>query len=87
MYQFETKYFNPIKFGFKWTEDGWYEWNSEAAHKAAKEARDKAAKDLKQEGCRVRIGSSSNQLVKVGGIGTGHPEIEHIVTVYKLTVL
>lgn len=76
--------FNPIKYGFEWTLDGWYSWDSKAAHKAALSARNTAAKHLRADGHKVRCFTVRNQLISVGGIGTGRPHIEEVVTVYGL---
>ena len=77
-------HFNPINYLFRWTEE-WYEWDAPAAHKAAVKARDALAKQLKAEGKKFYKGSDPRQLVSVGGIGSGHPHIEQVVTVYTLT--
>lgn len=85
--------FNPIKFNFEWTgpadpnnphDIGWYKWDSKEAHKAARKARDEHYRELKARGFIVRKSSQSGCLVKVGGIGTGRPEIEAVVTCYYL---
>ena len=73
--------FNPIDYDFRWTKD-WYEWDSKSAHQAAVADRDKRAADLKKKGYKVQKGTSRGQLVRRGGIGSGHPEIDEIVTVY-----
>lgn len=77
--------FNPIHFGFKWTDD-WYSWDRDAAHREARRARDVKARALKVDGKRVKKFSTRDQLVSVGGIGSGHPHIENIVTVYGINV-
>lgn len=79
--------FNPLDFGFKWTEDGWYTFDHKAAHRAAMSARNAAAKRAKKMGRTVRCSTSSNQLMSKGGIGSGNPHIELIVNVYRLEVL
>jgi len=78
--------FNPMNFLFSWTKD-WYEWDGTAAHKAALKARNAEAKRLKAQGKRVRSWSMPNQSITRGGIGSGHPEIDHFVTVYVLEVI
>ena len=77
------KAFNPVNYFWTWTKD-WYEWDREAAIKAARRDRDAEAKRLEARGYRVRKSSSPNQLITRGGIGSGHPQIEEIVTVYRL---
>lgn len=75
--------FNPIDFGFVWTKD-WYEFDHTAAHKAAKVARTARVKELRAQGIRPRQYAHRDQLITRGGIGSGHPQIENIVTVYRL---
>ena len=75
--------FSPIQFGFEWTED-WYTFDSAAAHKQARKARDARVRELRAQGRTVRCFSMSGQLVTRGGIGSGHPQIEQIVSVYGL---
>jgi hypothetical protein len=75
--------FNPINYGFRWTAD-WYEFDSKAAHKAAMKARNARAKELKARGIAVRKSTNGGQLITRGGIGSGHPQIENIVSVYRL---
>lgn len=78
--------YNPINFDFEWTEDGteygWYKWDSKSAHKKALKARNAEAKRLKKEGYSVTKFCLRDQLVRRGGIGSNHPEIDHIVTCY-----
>ena len=76
--------FNPVRYGFSWTDDGWYDWDSKAGHKAALQARNAEVKRLRAEGRRVRCFTLRNQLISLGGIGSGRPHIEEIVTVYGL---
>lgn len=82
------KVFNPIDFDFKWTEDGteygWYEWNRKSAHSKALKARNAEAKRLVKEGYTVTTFSLCDQLVRRGGIGSQHPDIEHYVNCYGL---
>ncbi len=78
--------FDPISFGFIWTDDGWYSWDSKAAHKAARQARDKAAREFKAEGKSVKKFSLPGQLVRRGGIGSGKPDVEFVVTAYGVNV-
>ena len=75
--------FSPIDYGFEWTHD-WYEWDSKAAHKAARRDRDNQAKELLAQGKTVRKFSLGKQLVSRGGIGSGHPHIELVISVYGL---
>ena len=46
--------FNPIDYGFEWTEDGWYRFDYEGAHKRALAARNKRVKELRARGIKVR---------------------------------
>lgn len=78
--------FNPIKYGFEWTADGWYKWDSKAAHERAKKDRDAAARLAKADGRIVKKWSMGSQLISMGGIGSGHPHIEEVVTVYGINV-
>jgi len=82
-----TQSFNPANYNFSWTSDNWYDWDDKAAHKAAMQDRNAEAKRLKLAGQTVRKGSRSGNLITRGGIGSGHPQIEMIVTVYTLTVV
>ena len=74
--------FNPIK-ALEFTND-WYEFDSKAAHKAALKARNAKARELRKAGRTVTCFSMPSQLVSVGGIGSGNPHIEQIVTCYGL---
>jgi hypothetical protein len=82
--------FNPVHYGFKWTEDGteygWYEFDHKAAHKLALQARNAVAKAAEREGKRVHKWTSGGALMTRGGIGSGHPQIEVVVSVYYLEV-
>jgi len=84
--------FNPIDFGFRWTEPaageefGWYEFGHVAASTAAKKARDDRARQLRKQGRSVRRWTQKNNLMTRGGIGTGRPEISLVVPVYYLEV-
>lgn len=73
--------YNPIDYDFRWTKD-WYDWDSKAAHKKAMQDRDKVAAEYKAKGYKVKKFTSRGQLVRRGGIGSGHPEIDEVVTVY-----
>ena len=75
--------FNPIDYGFEWTEDGWYSFD-ENARKEALRARNKEAKRLREQGYNVRCFTLSNQLMSKGGIGSGRPHIQLVVSVYGL---
>lgn len=75
--------FNPMSYGFKFTDD-WYEFDYDAAHKAARKARSKRAKELRSKGWSVKLYTFSNQRITRGGIGSGKPEITQIVSVYML---
>ena len=78
--------FNPIDYGFRWTAD-WYEFDSAAAHKAAMQARNKEASALVKAGRKVKKWSQSGNLMSRGGIGSGKPHIEVVVTVYGFNVI
>ena len=90
-----TDSFNPVDYGFKWIEQiirandgvdyGWYEFNSLDAHELAKQKRDERAKELKSSGHKIVKHTLKNQLITRGGIGSGHPEISVIVTVYEVS--
>jgi len=67
--------FNPIDFGFRWTEY-WYEFDYDIARKLALKARNAKAKELKAAGCDVWKSTHKNNLMSRGGIGSGHPHIE-----------
>ena len=71
-------FFSPLDYGFKWTDD-WYTFDRTNAMKAAKKARDEMYKSV-----GGRKYTLSNQLVTKGGIGSGHPQIEEIISVYVL---
>lgn len=75
--------FNPANY-MEWTEN-WYNFDSKEAHKRAMKARNAEAKRLKATGKQVFCGSRPGQLITRGGIGSGHPEISMIVTVYYLS--
>lgn len=76
--------FSPIDYGFKFTADGWYQFDSAAAHKAAMKARNARAKELRAAGYQVRAFTMSGQLITRGGIGSGKPQIEVVVSCYYL---
>jgi hypothetical protein len=78
--------FNPIDYGFSWTTDGWYEWDHKAAQAAALKDRNAEARRLQKEGKTVRKWSMPNQQISRGGVGSGHPHIVEVVTVYVLDV-
>ncbi len=78
------KTFNPVDFGFKWT-DGWYEFNVNESSKLARKARDKRANELKKAGGHtVKKWSMPNQRITMGGMNHNQPEITVTVTVYCL---
>ena len=78
------EYFDPIDYGFRWTED-WYEFNRSVAIHQARKARDAQARQLKAKGREVRKFTLGSQLRTMGGIGTSRPEIELVVPVYGVT--
>lgn len=81
----ETYTFNPIDYGFEWTNDGWYRFDYEQARKDAMAARRAKAKEMRKAGYTVRMSTISGQHITKGGIGSGHPEIHKIVSVYRMT--
>ena len=76
--------FNPVDYGFQFTPDGWYKFDSAAAHKAAMKARNARAKELRAAGYQVRAFTLGSQLISMGGIGSGRPHIEVVVSAYYL---
>jgi hypothetical protein len=78
--------FNPIDYGFAWTDDGWYNWDAKLGRKLAMQARDAAAKRAKREGRTVTKFSMPNQLISRGGIGSGRPHIEQVVTCFGVNI-
>lgn len=81
------RHFNPIDFGFIWTADGWYTFDRAAATKAARAARDAEAKERTRNGQKIKKWSSPNSLISRGGIGSGRPHIEEIVTVFGFDII
>lgn len=78
--------FNPIHFGFEFTADGWYTFDRKTAQSAALKARNDFVKQAKAQGQRVSTFSLPNQLITRGGIGSGNPQIEVVVTCYGVNV-
>ena len=76
--------FNPVDFCFSWTTDGWYTWDGKAARSAAMAARAKLVKQLKAQGKTPRLSSSPGALISRGGIGSGRPHVEFVVTVFRV---
>lgn len=78
--------FSPIDYHFQWTTEsdgrGWYSWDRMAGKKAAMQARNEAMKAAKLAGRTVKAFSIPDQLVSKGGIGSGNPHVEFVVTVY-----
>jgi hypothetical protein len=77
--------YDPIDYGFQFTAD-WYTFNRAEASKLALKARNEAAKKYAELGYEVRKFILSNQLRTMGGIGSNHPEISVIVSVYGLNI-
>lgn len=77
------KIYAGINYTFEWTED-WYAWDWKEAHSQALKARNKEAKRLKNLGYTVRKYTSKNQLMSMGGIGSGKPHIELHCNCYVL---
>lgn len=88
-----TTTFNPIDFGFNWTEPetdnprdlGWYEFDQTQAAKDALKARNAEVKRLRKLGHRVTVSSLGKQLISRGGVGSNRPHVEFVVPVYALT--
>ncbi len=77
--------FNPINFGFHWHDDeNWYSWDRKEGHRLAMKARNARLKELRASGQSARAFSISNQLISRGGIGSNHPHIEQVVSVYGI---
>lgn len=76
--------FNPIEHGFEWTADGWYKFDAKAAEKQALTERNAEVKRLKAAGHNPKPFTLSRQQLTRGGIGSGHPEITVIVSVYGI---
>ena len=73
--------FSSANYTFAWVGD-WYEWDGKEARKQAMAARSAFCKELKRDGIPFRIFSESSQLVRRGGIGSGHPEIDLVCSMY-----
>lgn len=78
--------FCSVDYCFSWT-DTWYTWDEKEARKQAYAARNAKAKSLRDEGKTVVKWSNRDQLVRRGGIGTGHPEIDLFCNVFMLDVM
>lgn len=82
--------YNPADYEFEWIspspEDpmGWYRWNRMEAKRLALRDRNKNAKLLSENDYNPIKFSLRDQLITRGGIGSGHPEIAMVVTVYGL---
>jgi hypothetical protein len=81
-----TVTFDPIKYGFRWTND-WYEYDGKPAEDAAKAARDDYAKQLRKEGKTVKKRTTGKNLRSMGGIGSGNPHIELVVPMFHVIVV
>lgn len=68
--------FSGADYGFRWTDDGWYEYDGKAAEKLALKARNDLARQLKAQGHKPRKFSLGRQLMSRGGIGSGRPHVE-----------
>jgi len=81
---------NPADYTFEWTVPtasepmGWYKWDRTIAHKLALRDRNKEARPLRENDYNPVLFSLRDQLITRGGIGSGHPEISLVVTVYGL---
>lgn len=91
MTNYQNVRFDPIKTGFRWTESddcggmGWYEYDSSAEKKALTD-RNKFAREQRKAGKTVKC-STNRSLRRMGGIGSGHPDIELIVPIYHAVVI
>ncbi|TXH13870.1 MAG: hypothetical protein E6R03_10485 [Hyphomicrobiaceae bacterium] len=78
---------------FRWTADElspgaeWYTFDSVSAHAQAKHIRDCRARSLRALSHKVRVWTLRNQRITRGGIGTGKPEIDLVVSVYMLEIV
>lgn len=75
--------FSPIDYCFEWADD-WYLWDRATAIRRALDSRNEQAKLLRSEGWTVKKWSLPDQLIRKGGIGSGHPDVEFVVTVYMI---
>ena len=81
---------SPADYCFEWTcptvEDpmGWYKWDRTRAHKLALRDRNKLAMTLHRAGKNPVSFSLPGQLITMGGIGSGHPEISLVVRCYGI---
>lgn len=79
-------------YGFKWVKDErysppyTYEFDSALAYEAAKHDASKVVSFLKRSGYTV-IRSTSNQIMKFGGIGSGFPEMEVYAKAITITAV
>ena len=80
----QQKSFSPIDTAFRFTPDGWYEFDGKAGKAAALKARAQEAKEFRAQGYTVKLWTMPNQLLSLGGIGTGKPHIETVVNIYFL---
>lgn len=78
--------FNPIDYGFTWT-NNWYTFDRKLAHSQALKARNAKAKELKAKDYNVVKSTMRNQLISKGGIGSGKPHIELYVNIYMLKIV
>lgn len=68
--------FSGVDYGFRWTDDDWYEYDGKVAEQAALRARNAFAKKLKDQGHSPVKFSLGSQLVSRGGIGSGKPHVD-----------
>jgi len=78
--------FNPVDYGFEWTDIGWYKFDRREAHKKAMRERNRMAKVMKDRGHTIRKFSLPKQMITRGGIGSNYPEINVLVTVYGFNI-
>ena len=76
--------FDPIDYGFSWIDD-WYEYDA-SAEKRARRDRDDFARRERKAGKTVKC-STNRSLRRMGGIGSGHPDIELIVPIFRALVI
>ena len=83
--------FDPIDYGFRWTDDdscggmGWYDYDA-SAEKRARKDRDDFARRERKAGKTVKC-STNRSIRRMGGIGSGHPDIELVVPIFRALVI
>lgn len=81
---------SPADYCFEWTSPtpdspmGDYTWDRAKAHAQALRDRNQIAITLSRSDHNPRSFSIRDQTITLGGIGSGHPQIELAVTIYGL---